>query len=1273
VVGALLALRVSPTEARIFLDPTNIEAKAHILVRRAIGRTPKNAADGELVMEGDFKRSFADKHLPTAVDRSTPISYSAFIRRQIGADIVYSPGTVTVLRDPSRGNLQRLAEKEASQMQDGDEVPARVRLFFKAMEPAVAAEALLASAQPRVRSWALTVLRELRESKSLAPAAAAKIEAVLWPALRDPAPGLRLDAARALLTSVTATDEFVQKLVKAMGTASVDESVQAALSLKSIGVADDLLRLVVNRLQGERSESCPVCQQKVAPAQHLEHLRAHGYVELDGVALPRNQALARLWDRVFLEGSQPAHDQLLTILAPEPGGDNKAPPYVASLEEALAEAPMPTTSLERLIHCLRQSKDAACLIPFLLRSKDARPREVGREVLLPLLDRQLWSASCTPEIIRQALEQVCPGPDLLEEKILLCQRLPQVGVDEKSAAICLAQLQDQRLVTCGECSKWVPVRDLETHLLTDHHICQFRGVRSSTAEMKTTLLDALCQKTPDVAAARMLEALAQAQGSQSDDVLATWLCQRLVQTFQGERPAALSAVAEAFAAMGASGRLLPPLLDAERTDPEQTLARSLALEFTARLTVPPDKNILARIKSLLTDAALPDSSRQDAVIGLMRIAGNDESRAHEFLAAYIASSNKARALEQLRDLEKRLGKSPMLDRLQAETVEQVPMMCSACSREFARKDMSEHLWEEHRLVLDGWRVRQPWRAIEDWVVDYRLEKDPAVLQRCTELARNVDGADGVLRLQQLMLKHGVEDAQAWTDVLERAEDQHATVCPRCFQLTPIPRPVDVFPLAFEEGQFEGRGYRLRAAENGLFPTVTIATEEELVYKGQEPGRWFTRLGAAVVLFIPIVAALFILMKLLGNEAMSSTIMFIVAIVSGLLMSGVIYLAWPRLPPKRDRLVDAAWTLLVPDLLKEKLTGERAAFLGALAVTSRGRGKIGVRAALLESCLETFDDNDDPNLPPAHAALIGLRLDDLVQDGKDPFPTLLEVIRSCLAGRHPLALLELLLTDMFVGNSGQPVVKAASFDDAVVKAASFDDAEVEAGSSDNELSGNQAWNKRRSRLKILLVEALFAAGVELRDLPDLAQAYPSLGAILDVRNSGLLVGLRYLSSLKKSKPWAKHGRAMTVFDLAAEFEQTEALLKKYPGLLLSVTGQPIFHTVRALWCKDVCMLEKPRTLEVHRLPGKGGYQLILGQEHIWFRESPDELLEGLKDWIEYFFDELKPGWKKWPLRRGGDGMKKLVARNSCPCSHCGAALLPLVGAVGVDPLVGSHSS
>ena len=35
-------------------------------------------------------------------------------------------------------------------------------------------------------------------------------------------------------------------------------------------------------------------------------------------------------------------------------------------------------------------------------------------------------------------------------------------------------------------------------------------------------------------------------------------------------------------------------------------------------------------------------------------------------------------------------------------------------------------------------MREPWRVLDDWIIDYGLEKDPALLRSCRDLAHKLD-------------------------------------------------------------------------------------------------------------------------------------------------------------------------------------------------------------------------------------------------------------------------------------------------------------------------------------------------------------------------------------------------------------------------------------------------------------------------------------------------------------------------------------------------------
>jgi hypothetical protein len=212
----------------------------------------------------------------------------------------------------------------------------------------------------------------------------------------------------------------------------------------------------------------------------------------------------------------------------------------------------------------------------------------------------------------------------------------------------------------------------------------------------------------------------------------------------------------------------------------------------------------------------------------------------------------------------------------------------------------------------------------------------------------------------------------------------------------------------------------------------------------------------------------------------------------------------------------------------------------------------------------------------------------------------------------------------------------------------------------------AWSSGlQDRLRVLLVNAAFEAGLELNDLQDLGSAYPSLAAALDLKDFDALICLRYLWSLEADRPWERCGKASTVFDLAADDEQAETLLDRYPGLLLAVRGLPIFLTGRGLWCKNVCLREKPTEVELVKLPRGEGYHLVVGGKELWFDQTPERLVEELKRWVLYYFLEFQPNLRRFPVLRWGTGMQRLAGKNAVACPQCGRLLLPCLGEVGIN--------
>src|SRR5262249_21722837 len=146
--------------------------------------------------------------------------------------------------------------------------------------------------------------------------------------------------------------------------------------------------------------------------------------------------------------------------------------------------------------------------------------------------------------------------------------------------------------------------------------------------------------------------------------------------------------------------------------------------------------------------------------------------------------SKPSAVERLHLLEARAGQAEAIDALCAELEDQIRMACPRCKAELVRPEMIRHLWDEHRLVLDGRRVREPWRGVADWVEDYGLEKDPEMLARCRELAERLDPRGGARELDRLLLRQGVDDAGARRALADEAGRQGASLCPHCYALVP---------------------------------------------------------------------------------------------------------------------------------------------------------------------------------------------------------------------------------------------------------------------------------------------------------------------------------------------------------------------------------------------------------------------------------------------------------------------------------------------------------
>jgi hypothetical protein len=963
--------------------------------------------------------------------------------------------------------------------------------------------------------------------------------------------------------------------------------------------------------------------------QHLH--TAHGFIEVGPSMLPRKQAFARLWDRVFQEGDQQAHQQLMELCSHEAANNGASYSQALAaeimrrgdLDESRSQGQTAWKRWEPWLACVRAALPSQPVLRHLLLADSERAREVGRALVLPQLGEKLRGDRVDAAQFRRAIEEVFPGHELLEERIRLCGQLPQVGVDQAKASACQALFEQERPIPCPECPARVPGKHLEIHLRRAHGIFQFRGVRRGYNETRDALLEAVCGPRPDVLAWQALEGLAQDRhGDQATQRLVVWINHTLKRSEKEARGDAVASAGEAIARAGSGLGLLPHLLG-EDVDPSwKNVARHLALAVVAHLDTPPSAEVLQQIKPYLAAKLLPQEVRQSAAAGLLRTFGDDSPVAKEVLQAYVSVTNKVRAVERLHALEAVVGQAPAIEELVSALEDRIRMTCPRCNEQLERRDMVKHLWDRHHLLLEGRRVREPWRVLADWVVDYRLEKDPQLLQRCQALAQQADPEEGTLRLQRLMLRQGIEDPEAWNALVTRARQRKASLCPSCYAQVPLPLSPAPAPLMAAGRRLEGAGYLLELHEAGLTPRLTIEAPAGVLYDAGSPDALLTRNGALTLIVVPAMALCGFLLYVL--TPLPWTLIAALALGLGFVLAGLTMLVFPT-QGKRGRLVDLAWTALVPSLLEQPLDETSGRFLESLAEISRTQGSREGRREVVEELVESLKGaaQRPAVIWPVLAALWRLQMADLQASGEDPVPALVDLMEQVLRGDVPARALGPVLEEI-----------------------------------------KESWPRGRlARVQAIVIARAAELGLEIADIADLVRTQPALAPLLGAGDLDHLTQLRLFWRLRASWPrWLE--RADSVFDLARS--GAEKTLGDRPDLLLLVHKAPIYVGSRGVWIKDVCIGDMPAKLDVAaaRHAGGEGFEIVAGRHRIWFSAKPNEIADELDDWLRFYFRDFLPQVAAEHARPSGAAGAKLRRANAAACPECKQPVMPILGEIGL---------
>jgi hypothetical protein len=784
---------------------------------------------------------------------------------------------------------------------------------------------------------------------------------------------------------------------------------------------------------------------------------------------------------------------------------------------------------------------------------------------------------------------------------------------------------------CPECG--ATAASIAVHLRQVHRIYEFRGVLRPHSETIAHLLALLFSSHPDAEAWDMLAAIAEeVKGDRAAFSLATLLSEALARQDEKRRSAVAEGVGAILAAAGSLRVAAVLASDAEIS------GRHLALAVLSHLPPPLPDFLVPPLRGLLLDRRLPTELLLAAAAVLIRGAGAASPLSAEVLETLVTGLGKARAIERLRQLEKLTGPTPAIDALCAQLEDRLRMICPRCGAEHRKPEMVGHLWQEHRLVLDGRRVRDPWSILEEWVDAFKARHNPEMLERCRIAGPRIDPQRGLARVYQLFLAKGIEDAEAQHFLLEEARAAHASLCPSCYAPLLVPRDAPPFFINVYRGRLSARGYRVEINDAGYQTLLEVEAPGRLLQRGIDPARRWTPRAIATFLATPFVLLAVAAAFGLVAERFGPLWPVLLLLAGGMALY-VLGRRWKRKPPLPERAAAYVWTLLAPRLHEGGFQIDDSCFLVGLARRSIDRGDPRQRADVLSEIIHRTEAAVSRGLaPPTHLAwLRRLQAEDVASSGGDPVPAVAAQLARCFQGRLAMSFAEQLLT---------------------------------AWDSDWWTRGNLA------RLRILVCAHAFEAGFEVGSLVDASKIAPSLGRVLEIEHPDGLAALRLLWSLRSRQPWKTCGSAVTAFEIAAD-RQRSRLLGRYPDLLLfqeepdwpplSMPPTWDYETVRILLCVRGVLLQDAlftaTPLIVDQVNRPGITDIAFGEQRFRSRGRLEKIGARMQAWFRYAFDDFLPQIAKVHTWQPPDRAARLRSWGYQSCPECRTFFLPRPGDVG----------
>jgi hypothetical protein len=790
---AALAVHWDTGPVEILLPAQGQERDLEVVVRRGSGVFPGGPQEGQAIADCSLRARITDQQ-PLSQGAGPSPCYSVFTRvRENGITVHSTAARLPLLNLTQPDQLRVYAERvarETARPQDlfaVSHAPERLAVFEGLPDVASVCEFLLGSTEPLVRRWAICLLeRQLRR-----PGQMEAVGKILWHrALRDSDPRLGLAAARVIFQgNRRLSSPLLLQVAHVLGGDDIDKRLAAVRSLAVCDLDAESIDAALRSIDADRPVACPECMTQFRTGDLPGHLQdRHYYILLGQHLLSYGAALTHLWDRLFLHQDDVAAQKLADLFIRRFSG--QAPvhyeqafraQFLKRWQETTAPQDAPSAQCwQGLTRCLAAHELTRRVCLNLLRDPKLRLRNLAREVWVPieasrlvssaadvvheggyrLVDdpmdpSRLVSSAVDVAAFRRSVETLCPQDDL-NTRIEVCHWLQSLGASASAAAACVRELELDRLTPCPHCQSMLRRREEIEHLRTAHGIYGFRNARLPYEEMLRHLVRCLFAAEPDAEAAQTFLAIAQERnGGRAAERLGASLLEEVTGRGDNfESPGRQSAL-RAVAALPVNAAIAEYLLHQGLSAQAGELGLALYAVMSER-----SPRSSERVADWLSQTVIPTPIRLGALKALLKTPELSEVLARRAAEQFMAGTpDKRTALRLLKTMDWTSVPNEVINSLASDLEASIRLKCPKCQVVLNSPQMREHVWSDHRLILDmdELRCREPWAVIRDLLDRYRESPDERALQYCLDLATRLDPRQGPRDLARLASQRGLDD------------------------------------------------------------------------------------------------------------------------------------------------------------------------------------------------------------------------------------------------------------------------------------------------------------------------------------------------------------------------------------------------------------------------------------------------------------------------------------------------------------------------------------